>query len=347
MKASNIIVILMKKEYKGLYYIWSVGEFMNEIMLSIIIPVYNAKDYIDGIFAYFEKYNKQFELVFVDDCSNDGSYELLLDRADKSPLRTVVFKNKENSGAGVSRNNGIDMSQGQYITFLDSDDYFVDDYFEIVEPLLKYEYDMIVYDATIVGENLVKTINFSMFYRPIKEGLVDKKEALTYIKGGTLGKIYKRKYIVDYNIKFLDLKRNEDMPFTKIATAKADTIFYVSKALYCYYQNPNSLMHNDSLLTPTNAQKSFLYVEQQIGVEYPEEVEAIFLVEYLYSTVITNVKMMKKRELRQYICDSEKMYPMCYKSKYINDLTTKFKLILLLIRFKQIFLLKMIVDMKK
>lgn len=320
---------------------------MNDIKLSIVIPVYNAIGYIDRIFEYFEEKKYSFELVFIDDCSSDGSYEYVLDRAKASTIQTVIIKNDQNVGAGITRNHGIYKANGEYISFLDSDDYFSDDYFNAVMPLLDSGYDMIVHDAYVVGEQKENRRYFPMFFRSTTEGLLDKKQAIVFIKGGTGGKIYKRQYILDNEIHFLELKRNEDMPFTKIATAKANTIYYISKPLYYYYQNPNSLTHNASLLTPENAQKGFQFVKQSIEQDYPTETEALFLVEYLYSTVLTNAKTMSGRELHHYVVGSEKMYPSCYKNKYIKELSPKFRTVFLLIRFRQFLALKMLEKVKE
>lgn len=318
---------------------------MNDIKLSIIIPVYNAVNYIDRLFDFFEMKDYPFELVFIDDCSNDGSYERLLNKAEESKIQTIVMKNSTNSGAGITRNQGIDKANGEYITFVDSDDLLSDDYFDVIIPLLKCEYDMLVYDAYVV-ENDNDNRVLSMFYSRICDGLLDKKLAIALIRGCTWGKVYKRDLVLDNGIRFLDLTRNEDMPFSKIAASKAERIFYLSKPLYLYNQNPYSLMHNKSLLTPKNAQKSFDYVKRSIGVEFPDETEAIFLVEYLYSTVLTNANQMSNKELRLYIDASERLFPMCYKNKYFNMFTMKLKFVLKLIQHKQLFALKMIEKLK-
>lgn len=308
--------------------------------------MYNATKYVKQLFQCFEKYKQYpFELIFVEDCSSDNTYSELMKYAETSELNVKVLRNKENSGAGLTRNNGIAVATGEYITFLDSDDCFTDDYFDTIIPLLDNGYDVIAHDAKVVYED-GRQKHFSMFFAEMPAGKIETKEALVFIKGCTWGKIYKRALIIDNSVEFLNLKRNEDMPFTKIATSLADNIIYVKKELYCYVQNAGSLMHNPSLLTSTNAQKSFMHIKSRISEKFFEEVEAMFLIEYLYATVLTNARTMKRRELLSYVMESEAIYPNCYENRYIKEYSIIHRTILKIIQHKYYFLIKLILKAK-
>lgn len=88
--------------------------------VSIIVPVYNAENFIEEtIECVFNQTYSNFELILVDDCSTDKSAEIIKNIKDK---RVIYLKNKKNSGAALSRNNGIDVATGEYICFLDADD---------------------------------------------------------------------------------------------------------------------------------------------------------------------------------------------------------------------------------
>ena len=90
--------------------------------VSIIVPVYNAslflKDTIDSIQA--QTY-QNWEAIFIDDCSKDDSVNLILEQ-QKKDKRIVLIKNDTNSGAAITRNNGIKAASGRYLCFLDADD---------------------------------------------------------------------------------------------------------------------------------------------------------------------------------------------------------------------------------
>lgn len=98
----------------------------DEILLSIIIPVYNVENYltfcVDSIFKQGLD-TSQFEVLLIDDGSKDNSYQVCLDLQEKYP--NIRLFRQENSGQSVARNRGIDEAKGVYIHFVDSDDYLL------------------------------------------------------------------------------------------------------------------------------------------------------------------------------------------------------------------------------
>lgn len=91
-------------------------------LVSIIIPVYNAEIFLEDTIDTIEKQTyTNWEALFVDDCSKDKSCEII-EKYQKDDNRIKLIKNKENSGAAISRNNGIKKSKGRYLCFLDADD---------------------------------------------------------------------------------------------------------------------------------------------------------------------------------------------------------------------------------
>ena len=96
------------------------ADFINSNLVSIVIPVYNASKYIcDTIDSILNQTYDNYEIILVNDCSSDNSIELIKKYEDK---RIKLINNKENSGAAISRNNGIKTAKGRFICFLDADD---------------------------------------------------------------------------------------------------------------------------------------------------------------------------------------------------------------------------------
>lgn len=94
----------------------------NDKLVSIIIPVYNASRFLEETINSIQKQTySNWEAIFIDDCSSDNSYNLIK-KYQKEDKRIKLIKNKTNSGAAVSRNNGIDHAEGDYLCFLDADD---------------------------------------------------------------------------------------------------------------------------------------------------------------------------------------------------------------------------------
>jgi len=98
------------------------------MLVSIIMPLYNSSRYLaESIQSVLGQTYKNWELIIVDDCSTDGSYELVLECAKKDS-RIKVFKLDRNSGPAVSRNCGIRHANGRFMTFLDSDDVWLPEF---------------------------------------------------------------------------------------------------------------------------------------------------------------------------------------------------------------------------
>ena len=97
------------------------------MIISFCIPVYNVKKYLNAcIESIYTQNITQFEIICVDDCSTDGSYELLKDLSAKYP-ELVVKRNETNMGISCSRNLALKMSRGKYVWFVDADDMLVPD----------------------------------------------------------------------------------------------------------------------------------------------------------------------------------------------------------------------------
>lgn len=103
---------------------------MEKDLISIIVPVYNAERFLDQtINTVLDQTYKNWELILVDDKSTDSSVEIINKYIDKNK-NIKLIQNKENSGAAVSRNNGIEVANGRYIAFLDADDLWKKDKLE-------------------------------------------------------------------------------------------------------------------------------------------------------------------------------------------------------------------------
>ena len=117
--------------------------------ISIIVPVYNVSQYItkclDSI--YGQTY-KNIELILVDDCGSDDSMTIVQDYlASHVSIDAHIISHKKNRGLSAGRNSGMEKASGEYVYFLDSDDYITSDCIEaLVKPLNNKKYDVVVGD---------------------------------------------------------------------------------------------------------------------------------------------------------------------------------------------------------
>lgn len=103
------------------------GHIDMEPLVSIITPVYNAEEFLEEtILSVLDQTYENWELILIDDCSKHDSYKII-DKYLRKDKRIKYLKNKKNSGPAITRNNGINISKGKYIAFLDSDDLWYKD----------------------------------------------------------------------------------------------------------------------------------------------------------------------------------------------------------------------------
>ena len=100
-------------------------KLVHQPLISIITPCYNSEKYIiETIESVLTQTYTNWEMIIVDDCSVDESYEIALGYSRKD-IRVKVYRMEHNSGAALCRNKAIELSQGQYLAFLDSDDLWI------------------------------------------------------------------------------------------------------------------------------------------------------------------------------------------------------------------------------
>jgi len=315
--------------------------------ISAIIPCYNSYILMNKCLESLEKQTfKDFEVIIIDDFSSDNSYVSLLKYCEKSKLNIKLLKNLKNIGAGPTRNIGINAATGKYITFIDSDDYLnincMKNIFNIINI---YQCDCVIFDYYILNKRKVK--HKTSLYKN-ESGLIDKRIALVNTKGGSACKVYLKKNIIDNNIQFADLQRNEDMPFTKSAISVCQKIYYYKYPLYYYVMHANSLMHNYSLLNENNAIIAFGIIESFLNENYKVELEAIFVKEYLYSTTMTLIKRKASiNNIKKHIILTTNKYPNWEKNKLIKNYPCYVKIYVWLIRNKFVKILCFIEHIKK
>lgn len=195
-----------------------------QIKFSIIIPNYNKEEYVrDTLDSVFNQTYKNLEVIVVDDGSTDNSINIINEYNVK-----LLHANRKR--AGGARNIGIDNATGDYIIFLDSDDYFTNEF--VIEKLA----------STINGEDLIFLAftrdKFGKVYDVIEEheDISKKIENTKYL--GCPTKCFKNS-LLD-NIRFPEEKRYEDIIFTLEAMCKAESYGYFDESFFTYRSVPNS-----------------------------------------------------------------------------------------------------------
>lgn len=221
-----------------------------DTLLSIVIPVFNVRPYIERCMdSILNQANKGVEIILVDDGSNDGSESICDDYSIKYPFIKTVHK--RNEGVSIARNTGIEIATGQWISFVDPDDYVENNYFSSFLSLTKKEElvffslrifldngnteDKVIPDGHFLGaDSMQKQVSRMMFNEQNCEFFVF-----------TVNKFFRRDIIVSHNIRFIPhLTLREDELFTLDYYFHINSFSTSSKCLYCYQIDvPNSLSH--------------------------------------------------------------------------------------------------------
>lgn len=224
---------------------------------SIIIPVYNVKEYLEECLESIVNQSfKDFEVICVNDGSTDNSLEILQKYAEKDERFKVL--NQENQGQGVARNNALKIANGEYILFVDPDDFVEFDMLEVLKERLDVQnIDVAFFDYQIFGENTKTKI--VRFMDEMKNNLnlnIDDnfvfnwqelvKNNFSSIPMMVWNRVYSNKFIQDNNIRFAPNKHAEDHIFSISATLLADKISYIKKTLYHYRNRPGSAVNKVS-----------------------------------------------------------------------------------------------------
>ena len=231
----------------------------NQILISVIIPVYNNEKYVLDCLNSLEAqtYTKEFfEVIIIDDASTDNT--LLKVKTDKSELKFQIDTLKENSGPGIARNKGIVISKGEFILFLDSDDLLVPNALELLSNKIEEkDPDLITYNWTYLSD-----IGDNGNYKPRRRDLdampLERETLLKHylgmnMDGSVIYTVMKKSFFDDYHIKF-DGGYHEDiavifeMYYVAQKINKMDKVLYIKRNIEGSIINTLTKKHVDGYL---------------------------------------------------------------------------------------------------
>lgn len=190
--------------------------------VSVIVPVYNVEKYLENcIDSLVNQSLKEIEIICVNDGSTDNSLDII--RKYEENYNNIIVIDKENGGLSDARNHGIEVSNGEYIAFVDSDDWVELDMLELM------------YQKAIEEEAEIVTAGYKEVYSDKIDIIDDYDIQYKIIYEGTVwNKIFKKSLIQEYNLRFPKGLWYEDNAFTYRALIVANKIVSVKKAFYNY-----------------------------------------------------------------------------------------------------------------
>ncbi|MBO4856175.1 MAG: glycosyltransferase [Bacilli bacterium] len=225
------------------------------MFLSVILPIYNVEKYLPDCLNSIVKQNfKDFEIILVDDGSKDSSPKICDDFSKKYSNVKVIHKT--NGGLSSARNAGLSIAEGEYIYFLDSDDYLLnDDFFSRLKDASKNNPDIIVFKHIRFFENQNTMSNCPYDYNITENEFADvvmqlvKKDAFY---GMAWIKAVKKEILINYNISFIEGLLGEDMPWNFDLYLNSHSIYLLNSIEYVYRQRDNSITTTTKLKNLTD-----------------------------------------------------------------------------------------------
>ena len=237
---------------------------MNNCFFSIIVPVYNVEKYIAKcIESILQQSFSDFELILVDDGSPDNCGEICDKYAEKDNRISVIHK--ENGGLSSARNCGLKQVHGQYVMFVDSDDWLLPDALEEICNGCNPLPDLVVFNIQYHYENDSIVISSSL---PKK----DKETAEEYMHNVAQQKLFNNliacnkaycsKFLKENDIHFIEGILHEDGPFFHTTLSFAKTVVFVDKPLYSYRKGrPDAITSNSTYRNFESLIKGIEYVK--------------------------------------------------------------------------------------
>ncbi len=216
------------------------------VKVSITVPVYNVEKYLEKCLdSLIGQTLKDIEIICINDGSTDNSLSILEKYAKKDSRIKII--NQENQGIANTRNKSIKLAQGEYIGFVDSDDWVSCDFFEkLYNAALKYKADIAA--AGIIRATDKHEKMFLEFKKETVTNNTDKKFEICDIpdKSYVCNKIYKLSKIRYFGLKFKNDVTYEDIIFTPEAVHKLGTLVTVPHTYYFYYKRQGSITNTKS-----------------------------------------------------------------------------------------------------
>ena len=283
-------------------------------MISIIIPIYNVENYLRNCLESIQNQKFQdFEVIMVDDGSKDASAIIAKEYEKRNPTKYRYFF-QTNKGQGAARNSGITHAKGDYLAFIDADDYIHDDFLKVLyDNLLKYDADISIcgvyrfWDNGALSSNLITNDG---------ERVVD--DIHSYLQFGSFSvwnKIYKRALFE--GLSFPENMKFEDFALMPRIIERSKRLISTERKLYYYRWNPTSTTNSVSI-QPDILKAQYILENDAFSERNPDLITIFFVRQvmgtYLWSLQLTGEGIIETKSI---VYDALQKYPNI--KNYMND----------------------------
>lgn len=272
---------------------------------SFIVPVYNTEKYLDKCLrSLVNQTFKDFEIIIINDGSTDGSKNII---SKYQKFSNVTVINQANQGLSETRNNGVKKSTGEYLIFIDSDDYVEKDLLKVVDENVGSS-DVLRYQVITEDEdgNNKKSFNeapFSSLSGPRALGVLANYK---YVELACLY-VFKRTFWNQNNFSFMKGKYHEDfglIPYVVFCAASVSSVDYPG---YHYVQRKGSIMNDKDyqkeVKKANDILEQYLIIKKNVNKDKHSGVDKSYLLSFLANSVILKARYLKDDDLDKYLAN--------------------------------------------
>jgi glycosyltransferase EpsH len=329
--------------------------------LSVILPTYNVANFLGRVFESLQsQIEKDLEIIFINDGSKDNSLEICKKFAELDSR--VIVKDKENGGVSSARNLGIECATGEYITFLDPDDYIDKEMYSNMLGCVSSETDIIISGfvhefgnksiAVKMPKNMRSNYTGNEIYAEVLSKFILYGKGLENIpQMGTVWRmIFKRDFIQKKELKFLPFVCQDDWLFALTALRRANYVTVEYGAYYHYVHYKGTITGKYNPRYPSDCEAVLEQLEENGIFNFiPKQYEnnpnlAFFFLIFIINRIVLQEKSLfsiKKElsEILQWECfDLSKIY--------VNKSSGKYKLVLILLKLRLLLFVLFIYKLK-
>lgn len=319
---------------------------MNKYKISVIVPVYGVEKYISKCLnSLVNQTLNDIEIIVVNDGTKDNSQKIIDEYVKKYPDKVKSFI-KENGGQGSARNYGLKQANGEYIGYVDSDDYVeLDMYEKLYNKAINDNLDIAIcgnYNVSEDYKNKKVDLEFIKYEDNKINALLGKK--------AVWNKIYK-KSIVE-KLEFRSKVWYEDFDFSIKAICSAKKIGYVNEPLYNYLLREGSTMNNSNVVRNLEILDAFNEIVKDKKYKGYYDIIEFLAIDHIYISTIVRVinakadDKVKRETINKLIDYMNTSFPNYKNNKYINTLSKNRKIIYKLINRKKYNLIKLLFAVK-
>lgn len=285
------------------------------VKYSIIVPVYNVEKYLDKCLnSLVNQKNDNYEIIIVNDGSTDNSQNIINEYKKKYPKLIKTLK-KENGGLSSARNYGIDNSNGEYLLFVDSDDYVSDNYLNAIDNYVKNNtLDILVFNFNAVNDNLIE--NKNTYFNNIK----DEQQKFLTGNPSACNKLIKKEIFIKNNIKFMENVYYEDLATIPSIVFYTSNICFINDYLYYYVIRDDSITNKKKFNSKMDNIFEVLDYNYKLLINnFKNEVEYLYIEHLLRYASLRYLEYKKFDQIDKINNIIKEKFPKWYKNKYYKQ----------------------------